>query len=64
MNASQLPTYADLVTWDDVRLIRWQAEARKALEANPDQPELRRLHDAARVEVANRQTAWRRENRA
>jgi hypothetical protein len=56
----KLPTYADLVTWDDVRLINWQAEAREALAANPGQPALQRLHDAARVEVANRQrAAWR-----
>jgi len=64
MDASQLPTYVDLFRWDDVRLIRWQAAARADLAANPAQPELRRLYDAATVEVANRQVAWNRERRA
>jgi len=55
MDASQLPTYVDLVRWDDVRLIRWLSDARADLAGNPAQPELQRLHDAAQVEVANRQ---------
>jgi len=64
LDAREMPTYVDLVRWDDVRLVRWQAQARISLEANPAQPELRRLYDAATVEVANRQVAWRREQRA
>jgi hypothetical protein len=64
MDAKEMPTYADLVRWDDVRLIRWQAAARADLAANPAQPQLKRLYDAATVEVANRQVAWNRETRA
>ena len=62
MDASQLPTYVDLVRWDDVRLIRWLSDARADLAGNPAQPELQRLHDAAQVEVANRQRSlpWHR----
>lgn len=56
----RLPTYADLVRWDDASLINWQAAAREDLTANPGQPELQRLYEASRVEVANRQkAAWR-----
>lgn len=49
----KVPTYADIVRWDDATLIAWRKEASAELQRNPDAA-LQRRYDASTQEVANR----------
>jgi hypothetical protein len=53
----RIPTYADIVRWDDTALINWRRQAKAELDRNPRDDALQRCYDASTVEVANRTRA-------
>jgi hypothetical protein len=50
----QVPTYVEIVRWDDTTLINWRKEAAAELEKTPGNEPLRRVFDASTQEVVQR----------
>lgn len=50
----RVPTYAEIVRWDDTTLINWRREAKAVLVRDPCNDALQRVYDASTQEVANR----------